>query len=225
MINHSRYVFWDWYNGAMPIKEYASGHKKVTALLIILVISLVWMATTGTLSYPYIMAERQIQLLNHCVHPTTTFIADPFGYKVTIPKGYCALPHRIFPNDGTVQIVPEGYYFVLNEYTKGTVTESAVATLLFFPDKNGEEVGANIDALRRGKFLEEATYRSEKNPHEILITQFDNATGIIEGKRFDWAFTVHTEGKSSMTALTDKTNQTQLFNEILNGVEEVPAKL
>jgi len=202
--------------------RYLSEHKKITFGAFLLLLTIIGMWRTGTLSYPYIMTERQIQLIMHCVQPKSQFIANQFGYVIEIPTEYCAIPHRIYPRDGTVHIIPKGWYFVFNEYAKGTVTENAVATLLFINDTNGEEISSNKNSLRMGGFLDTASTSKFTNSQGVSVVEYDNASGIIDGERFNWAFIVHPEARTSLTIQTRKTQDNPIYGKVIANIRTIP---
>jgi hypothetical protein len=205
----------------MQFIKFIKAYKKSSVIIGLVAISIISMWITDTLSYPFIMTERQYQLIRYCVHPSSTFITTEYGYAFPVPEGYCAIPHRIFPDDGTVHIIPKGWYFVFNEYAKGTVTENSVATLLFIHDSNGEEISSNINSLRMGGFLDEATSKEMTNAKGLSIREFDNAKGILEGKRFNWAFIVNPNNKTSLTVLLNTVHETKIYDDIIAKIEAI----
>lgn len=152
------------------------------------------MAFAGTLSYPYIMIDRQIQTLRDCTFGSNSMEAEKFGFSFSIPEGYCILPNRLFPLDGSVEIVPKGFYFVFNEYALGTVAQASVETLLFEPVVSDRDVEKIISTLESGGFASKGEAVSTTTSRGIKFTLLNKALGT-DGLLYDWEFTTHPDGK------------------------------
>lgn len=189
-----------------------------TLIGLVFLASLVRMWMTDTLTYPFIMAERQYQVIANCVSPNSTFTTETYGFSLEVPQGYCALPHRIFPLDGTVQIIPKGWYFVLNEYISGGISNSAIGTIIFVHDINGAEVARSINSLNMGGFVANATHITATTTSGLPYQYFENASGVATGSTFDWAFATHPKGSSSFMSLTDKIDQRALFKQVIQSI-------
>jgi len=191
-------------------------HKKVTLGCAVLLALIVAMFMTGTLSYPWIMLDRQTQLLTRCIHPTQTFDAAPFGFTISAPQNRCILPHRIFPADTSIQIVPEGYYSVWNEYAKGTIAEASLATFLFeplTPERNAQTI---LRTLESGGFLVQASTTEYVTANGFTVIEVRNASGIEAGKLFDWALIDHPNGKTTLSILSLHPEDPTIFHELIN---------
>lgn len=198
--------------------EWVRAHRKTTIAIGLSLFSLIGMTISGTLSYPWIMIDRQIQSLVVCTYGTSTFTTEEFGFTFIAPSDFCFLPHRIFPEDTSVQVLPKDFYFSFNEYAKGTVTSAAHATLLFEPAIDGRRPADLVLALEKGGFLEGATLTNETNPAGLYFYKITNAKGIDDTKRFNWAFTMHPDGKSVLTILSAKVDDPTIFNTLIDSV-------
>jgi hypothetical protein len=118
-----------------------------------------------------------------------------------------------------VHVVPQGYYFVINEYARGTITENAVATLLFIRDKDGSDTRSSITSLRLGGFVNDAIYSETINSHGVEVTEYRNATGIQPERKFDWAFVTNTKSGTAIKIITDKVEQTDIYDEVIQGIQ------
>lgn len=173
---------------------------------------------SGTLSYPWIMLDRQIQLIERCTKDTTTFEAVPFHFIISVPPALCILPHRIFPEDTSIQVVPKSYYSVWNEYAKGTIIESSRATFLFEPlttERNASKIWGALDA---GGFLAYASTTTYTTTNGIGVIEVIKASGIEEGKFFDWAFIDHPNGQTTLSILAPHTSDGAVFHELINAL-------
>jgi hypothetical protein len=173
----------------------------------------------GTIAYPWIMLDRQVQSIAHCTYGSQEFAAAPFGFVISVPNELCILPHRIFPEDTSIQILPRGFYSVWNEYAKGTVIDASVATLLFenmTPERNSATIFHALDA---GGFLLSATTTTYKTPNGFTVTEVHNATGIESGKLFDWAFIDHPDGKYTLSILSSHPEDPTIFHKIITSLK------
>lgn len=190
----------------------------VTSILAILLCLFAYMYMTDTLSYPYIMASRQIQMIKYCYFGSTKLSSSEYGFSVDVPEKYCLLPNRIFPDDGTVQIVPKGFYFVINEYATGSIINNSKSTLLFEPIASDRNTKSVLEALEKGGFLTEATISEKTNPNKLKITIVKNVKGIDETKHYDWAFVMHPNGKVFLSILLADSDTT-VFDYILDSLK------
>lgn len=173
---------------------FLKAHKVYSLFFVVLIISIVWMVFTGTLSYPYIMFDRQVQSIADCTFGSTEFVTDDYGASFSVPAGFCVLPNRIFPRDGSIEIVPKGWYFVFNEYAKGTVAKSSEATILFEPVTADRDPNFIIQNLVNGKFLNISHVSATTTASGVEFTLADNTYGT-DGELYDWAFAVHPNKK------------------------------
>jgi hypothetical protein len=176
-------------------------HKILTTGSALLIILIVWMALTRTLAYPYIMLDRQAELIDRCAFGLNSFSADRYGYSFSVPEGYCILPDRLFPTDGSIEIVPRGWYFVFNEYAKGTIAEGAKATLLFEPLTTDRNPNTIIHNLIAGKFLDETHISNTINPASIGFTLADSVLGT-DNQLYNWAFATRPDKKYFLAIIT-----------------------
>ena len=189
-------------------------HKVFSMLSIIILISIVGMAFSGTLSYPYILADRQIELISRCAFGSNNFTTDFYGYKFSAPEGYCVLPDRLFPVDGSIEIVPRGWYFVFNEYANGTIAEGAKATILFEPmtaDRNPDSI---IHNLIDGKFLNEKNIGSTINNSGIGFTLANSVLGT-DNQSYNWAFATRLDKKYFLAIVTKNSDDQTVGQYIL----------
>lgn len=173
---------------------FARQHKILAACCMLVILVIADMAFSGTLSYPYIMLDRQVQSLADCTFGSDSFTTDTYGFSFLVPQGYCVLPNRLFPLDGSIEIVPKEWYFVFNEYAKGTVAEASRATLLFEPVTLERDPEKIIQTLIRGGFLDMHNVSSEDTALgvEFLLA---NRTRGTDDALYDWAFTTHPNKK------------------------------
>ncbi len=203
--------------------SYITQHKIKSAAIGALLICIVYMGITGTLSYPYILVDRQIELLKYCSKGTTEFDTKDFGFHISAPAGYCILPHRIFPADGSIQIVPAGKYSVINEYAKGTIIGAAQATILFEKTEEGRSPEQLLEKMRQGGFLKEAKITEFTNKQNLRIVLATNTTGLDTetNPHFNWAFVVHPNGKVMTSVLTAHPETPETFNYILDHLSAI----
>jgi hypothetical protein len=159
------------------------------------------MGFTGTLSYPYILLDRQIELISDCAFGTNSFTTDTFGYSFSVPREYCILPNRLFPLDGSIEIVPKGWYFVINEYAKGTIAEGAKATLLFEPITSDRDPQIILQSLINGKFLIAKNISNTTNASGIGFILADSVLGA-DDQPYDWAFSTRPDKKYFLAIIT-----------------------
>ena len=189
-------------------------HKVFSLLCILVLIIIVGMVFTGTLSYPYIFADRQIELLSRCVFSSNNFSTDFYGYSFSAPKGYCVLPDRLFPTDGSIEIVPRGWYFVFNEYAEGTIAQEAKVTLLFEPITNERNPASIIHNLINGKFLNAINIGSTINSSGIGFTLVKNVLGA-DNQTYNWAFATRPDKKYFLAVVTKSSDDQTVGQYIL----------
>lgn len=201
--------------------QYVKRYKTLTFLAVVIAISVVWMHLAGTLLYPYIMVSRQIQMIKYCQFGSNEFKTNEFGFNIKIPDEYCFLPHRIFPRDGSVQVLPKGAYFVINEYAKGTVIEASKSTLLFepiIPTRNTKDI---MQTLKAGKFLEEASESDLVNKSGLKVHLARNVRGVDSASHYDWAFIEHPNGEILLSILLSKIQEPEIFDYIVDNIESI----
>ncbi len=179
------------------------------------------MTYTGTLSYPYIMVVRQVQMYKYCSDSQTEFVASYFEFKFEIPDGYCFLPNREYPKDTTVQVLPSGPYFVLNEYIKGTVINDTRATIIFEPVTSERNIDSMLDAMNKGGFLEGSKREDFVNKNGVKIILVRNTRGIIPEELSDWAFVLNKKGDMLLSILLNKLDRAEVFNYIFENLETI----
>ena len=193
-------------------------HWIVSISLVLLFASFCYMFVTDTLSYPYILTSRQIQMLKYCYSGSNEFNTTEYGFTVNIPDGYCFLPNRLFPDDGSIQILPKGLYSVINEYAKGTVILNSKSTLLFEPIVSDRNTPAVLDALKSGGFMSDATIKKWTNNNKVNIYLVSNTKGVDESRHYNWAFIEHPNGKVFLSILLSNINDSVIFNYILDNI-------
>lgn len=176
------------------------------------------MYSTDTLTYPYILISRQIQMIKFCNFGTNSFNTKEYGFSLSAPKEFCFLPNRIFPADGTIQIVPRGSYFVINEYATGSVIVNSKSTLLFERIAKDRNTKAVLEALKNGGFLSEAKTTEQINKNGLKITVVKNVKGVDGPNHFDWAFIEHPNGKVFLSILLAN-QDTTIFDYILENIK------
>ena len=205
----------------MKIIKYIKNHKTKSVILSIILFSIIGMAITGTLSYPYILIDRQVVLTKYCsdegIRDITT---KEFGFRIVGPEGYCLLPHRMFPEDGSIQVVPKGSYSVINEYAKGTIIEAAQATILFEQTEKGRSPKELVEKMGQGGFLKEAKISEFKNRQNLDVLLVSNSTGLDEesAAHFNWAFIANPNGKILASVLTSHPETPEVFNYIVDNI-------
>lgn len=197
-------------------------HKLLSIVSALILLSVAWMAFTGTLSYPYIMLDRQIQSIRQCVFGKETFDSPDYGFRFTVAPDLCILPHRIFPLDGSIQIVPKGFYFVLTEYAKGTVVEASKGTYLFERKADGRTIPIVMKALEEGGFLEGAKSDVVMNVHGVPFTVVRGAKGLDASLRFNWAFAMNGRDDILLSVLAQEKGDDASFRMLLDAVELLP---
>ncbi|MBI3888714.1 hypothetical protein HY311_02890 [Candidatus Nomurabacteria bacterium] len=190
-------------------------HKLLTFFFIILMISFIYMAFTGTVSYPYILIDRQTELVKDCAFGTNNFTASKFGYSFSVPKEYCILPNRLFPEDGSIEITPRGWYFVINEYAKGTIAEGAKATLLFEPVVPNRNVAKILQNLMDGGFLSSKNISETKNASGLGFVLASKVLGA-DGELYDWAFTTRPDNKYFLAVVTRHSDDQTVGKNVLD---------
>jgi len=193
-------------------------HKVFSLLCILILISIIGMVFTDTLSYPYILADRQIELISRCVFDSNNFTTDFYGYSFSAPKGYCVLPDRLFPVDGSIEIVPRGWYFVFNEYAEGTIAEGAKATLLFEPMTTERNPDSIIHSLISGKFLDATNIGSTINSSGVGFTLANNVLGA-DNRPYDWAFATRPDKKYFLAIVTKSLDNQEVGQYILKDLK------
>lgn len=185
-----------------------SPRKRIVLIIagIVVLICIIWMAATGTLSYPYIMTIRQIDLIHYCRNGLNTFDTKVYGFQLSAPEGYCIIPNRVFPENATIQVLPKGLYSVLSEYISGTVVVNTRATIYLEPITAVRNTKSILDTLLKGGFLAEAKMSEKILPGGLHASIVRNAKGIEDGSYFDWAFVDHPDGKSVLMLLLPHTN-------------------
>lgn len=194
---------------------------KTSVFVVFLLISTIWMTFAGTLSYPYIMLDRQVQMIKFCNNGTTVFGATEFGIELSIPEGNCFLPNRIFPSDTGIQVLPKGFYFVLNEYIKGSVVENSKSTITFEPVTGERSSEMVMDNLKRGGFLSDAKVEKYKNKNGLDVILARNVSGLDAGTHYDWAFVVKPGGKYFFSVMLDKTDQREVFDYLVENAKAI----
>jgi hypothetical protein len=172
----------------------------------------------GTLSYPYIMVERQVQMIKYCRESHTDFLASDFGFTLETPEGYCFLPNREYPKDTTVQILPKGNYFVLNEYIKGTVIENSRATVIFEPVTKERNPESMIEAMAKGGFLQGSNTQDIENKNGVKMILIRGAKGIDVNERSDWAFILNKKGNYMVSILLNKPEISDVYNYLVENL-------
>jgi len=190
--------------------------------IFLVVLSIGWMASTGTLSYPYIMADRQIESIRYCMFGKPTFETPEYGFRFTVSDDLCILPHRIFPADGSIQVVPKGFYFVITEYAKGTVVDASKGTYLFERKSDGRTIAVVMKALNDGGFLAGATREVVQNVHGVPMTVVWGASGLDPTVRFNWAFAMNGRDDILLSILAKDTNDKEAFRMLIDSVELLP---
>ena len=175
------------------------------------------MAINGTLSYPYIMASRQIQLLANCAFGSNHFSSEDKGFSFEVPEGYCILPNRLFPRDGSIEIVPKGWYFVFNEYAKGTVAQASQATLLFEPVQPDRDPSQIIGNLIDGRFASPTNIHPSTTQSGTDFTLVDKVKGT-DAQRYNWAFTTHPDGKIFLGIVTKDSADNTIRSYIMDSI-------
>lgn len=196
-------------------------YPRSTVALCVLTLVFFALAWTGTLSYPAIMLDRQIQLISRCVIADSSFVAEDFGFSFLAPSDYCVLPHRLFPRDGSIQVVPRGWYFVVNEYAAGTIATESRASILFDFRTEIRNKAAFLAALEAGGFLDGATVEEHENATGLRMTIVRNARGIEEGRRFNWAFVDHPTKPISVSVLSSFIGDPIVFWAVLDGMRAI----
>ena len=189
-------------------------HKVFSLFCALVLISIIGMFFTGTLSYPYILADRQIELISRCAFGSNNFSTDFYGYKFSAPEGYCVLPDRLFPTDGSIEIVPKGWYFVFNEYAEGTIAEGAKATILFEPMTTDRNPDSIIHNLINGKFLDAKNIGSTINSSGVGFTLANNVLGA-DNLPYNWAFATRPDKKYFLAIVTKNSDDQTVGQYIL----------
>jgi hypothetical protein len=179
---------------------------------------------TNTLAYPYILAARQIQSIRDCTFGSPQFKTTSYGFSFTVPDGYCALPNRLFPADGSVEIVPRAWYFSINEYAKGTIASASRASVLFEPVTPVRDPARIVETLVRGHFAEQKNIESTTTPSGIAFTLVNNVLGT-DNNRYDWALATHSNGKYFAEIISPSIAGVSVREEVLDSFSVLPRSL
>jgi hypothetical protein len=197
-------------------------YKKKSILIGGIIILIAVMAITNTLSYPYILISRQIGLTKYCAHGGINELTTrEFGFQIISPTGYCLLPHRLFPADGSIQVVPNGNYSVINEYAKGSIIKAAQATILFEKAEAGRSPQELVEKMRQGRFLDEAQVSEFTNKKGLHIVLLKNTIGLDETSHYDWAFIMHPNGTVLFSILTAHPENPDVFNYVIDNISAI----
>jgi hypothetical protein len=191
-------------------------YKKTSVFTLILIITFGWMIYSGTLSYTLILVQRQTQLLRTCVYPNTHFFTTAFASQFNVPKGFCILPHRIFPADTSIQVVPRGWYNVISEYSKGTIAQESVASIQFEPTSLGRTAVSIEDALQTGGFMNHATTSTYINPAGWQVLEIRGVTSILDNSTYNWAFLTHPNGQILVSIVVPANKDQTVLHTIVN---------
>lgn len=194
-------------------------HWVVSLFITLIVVTFCYMFVTDTLSYPYILISRQIQMIKYCKHGPNEFITSEYRFSIKAPEKYCFLPNRLFPDDGSIHILPKGLYSSINEYATGSVILNSKSTLLFEPVRSDRNTKAVLDALKKGGFLVDAKISEKTNKNDINITIVENAKGIDETKHYKWAFLTHPNGKIFLSILLSNTEDSSVFDYVIENIK------
>lgn len=194
-------------------------HWVISSLLLIIFVSLCYMTVTDTLSYPYILVSRQIQMLKYCRNASSEFVTKEYSFTVKVPDGYCFLPNRLFPDDGSVHILPKGLYSSINEYATGSVINNSKSTLLFEPIRSDRNIQAVLEALKKGGFMSEATSKEMKNKNGVKIYLVTSTKGVDESKYYNWAFIENKEKNVFLSILLSNTEDSSVFDYVLENIK------
>ena len=201
-----------------PILKWVIKHKILSVVLIAIISSTIYMVCTDTITYPYIMADRQVQSIRDCTFGSQSFETDTYGFSFTAPEGFCVLPNRIFPLDGSIEIVPKGWYFVFNEYAKGTVARGSRMTILFepvLPDRDPEQI---VETLVKGGFLDRKNISATTTSTGVNYTILTNTRGT-DDSLYDWAFTTRPDGKYFVGIVMHHADNDPIWNHLLGSIK------
>lgn len=158
-------------------------------------------------------------MIKFCHFGNNNFVTEEYGFSVSLPEEYCFLPNRLFPEDGSVHVLPKGWYSSINEYAFGSVVNNSKSTLLFEPIKDDRNLSAVLNALTQGGFMQGAKTREFTNKNNIHIYIVEDAKGVDETKRYDWAFITHPNGKIFLSLLLINTEDKTVFDYILENIK------
>lgn len=157
-------------------------------------------------------------MIKSCVYGANSMNISEFGFAIQVPEGNCILPNREFPLDTTIQIVPRGFYFVLNEYISGSIVNNTKATLIFEPENDARNVEVIMQSLRAGGFLKNARVSTITNSQGAEIVEVKNAAGIDGQGSYDWAFIRNVKKKTLLSVLLIHTDDSGVYESLLKTI-------
>ncbi len=189
---------------------------------VLIIVAFLYGLYTGTLSYPWILLDRQSELISRCVVSSTTeVLATSFNFRASVPATSCVLPHRIFPEDGTVQIIPRGLYSVISEYANGSIINASQGTLLFEPLTKERNSKAIIQTLINGGFINQTSVQTYKNTAGLTIIEVTGASSIEPKKLYNWAFIDNPDGKSMVSILIPQEKNQDTFHALIKTMTSI----
>lgn len=166
---------------------YIKAHKIRTSFLVLFLVCVVYMYQAGTITYPYIMADRQVQSLRLCTFGDhSEFNAKEYGFDISVPAKFCVFPNRQYPKDGSFQIIPKGFYFSFNEYAFGTVVDASQAYVMTEERNQRRSVEGVLGAFMGGKFIDSGTISTSTNKNGLHITRVDHVADVFYSNYYDW---------------------------------------
>lgn len=192
------------------------------ASFVLIIVAFLYGLYTGKLSYPWILLDRQSELISRCVISSTTeVLATSFNFRASVPATSCVVPHRIFPEDGTVQIIPRGLYGVISEYAKGSIINASEGTLLFEPLTKERNAEAIVHTLIEGGFINQSSVQTYKNSAGLTIIEVTGASSIEPKKIYNWAFIDNPDGKSMVSILIPQKEKQNVFHTLIKTMNQV----
>jgi hypothetical protein len=169
---------------------------------------------SGGLEFLMIVVERQAQSVRQCVFGGSAFDASAHGLRVIAREGYCILPHRLYPEDGSLHVLPRGFYFVLAEYFRGSVL-LASQTGIYIEPANGRTPQDIVHVLDAGGFLAGATREDRTNGEGLAFIILRDTLGADGEARFDRAYLLSPDGQYLVTILARRAEDRATFDAVL----------
>lgn len=166
---------------------YVKAHKVRSGFYVLILICIVYMYQEGTITYPYIMADRQVQSLRLCTFGDHhEFDAKEFGFNISVPEKFCILPNRQYPKDGSFQLIPKDFYFSFNEYAFGSVVEVSQGYVMTEERNQRRSVEGVLGAFMGGQFINNGKISTSTNKNGLHITRVDHVSDVFYTGFYDW---------------------------------------
>lgn len=202
------------------ILKYIKNHKILSGFAVFFAVGLFYMYIAGTISYPYIMADRQLQSLRLCTFGDhSTFDAKEFGFTLAVPEGYCVFPNRQYPSDGSYQLIPKGFYFSFNEYAFGTVAEASRGYIMTEELNQRRSTEGVLAAFMGGRFIDDGFIATSTNKNGLLVTRVNHVADVFYTGFYDWVLVDHPNGKYFLSGYVPANVDHAVFDSMVDHIK------